>query len=60
MKASIKLLIVLIGVITLGYFFYPMDLVPDAIPLAGQIDDAIVGLVSAIVAAILWLRKKNK
>ena len=37
--------------IALLYFFSPVDIVPDAIPLAGVIDDAVV--VPALLAAVL-------
>jgi uncharacterized membrane protein YkvA (DUF1232 family) len=33
----------LIGALTLVYIFLPIDLVPDAIPLAGWLDDLIIG-----------------
>ena len=41
---------VLLG-LALLYFFSPVDIVPDAIPLAGVIDDAVV--VPALLAAVL-------
>lgn len=41
---------VLLG-LALLYFFSPVDLVPDAIPLAGVLDDVVV--VPALLAAVL-------
>lgn len=37
--------------LALLYFFSPVDLVPDAIPLAGVLDDVVV--VPALLAAVL-------
>ena len=37
--------------LALRYFFIPVDLVPDAIPLAGVLDDVVV--VPALLAAVL-------
>ena len=33
---------ILFGVLALVYFISPLDLVPDFLPIAGQIDDLIV------------------
>ncbi|MBM4402052.1 MAG: DUF1232 domain-containing protein [Candidatus Cloacimonetes bacterium] len=39
-----------IGIAALLYVLWPVDMLPDFLPLAGQVDDAIVGLSGALYA----------
>jgi uncharacterized membrane protein YkvA (DUF1232 family) len=48
-----KLLLTLLGV----YLAVPFDLVPDFIPVAGQLDDAI--LVAAVIAYVVRVAGRN-
>jgi uncharacterized membrane protein YkvA (DUF1232 family) len=47
---------VLLG-LALAYAVWPVDLIPDWIPLSGQLDDAIV--VPALIAFALWFVPKD-
>jgi len=37
----------------IGYLLLPFDLVPDFVPVVGQLDDLIV--LAAVIALLLWL-----
>ena len=43
--------------IAIGYFFLPFDLIPDWIPILGQIDDIIL-IPSIIYLALLFIPKQ--
>lgn len=48
---------VIIG--ALGYFIFPLDFIPDFIPIAGFSDD-LTALVSALVAVALYVNEDTK
>src|SRR5262245_47447352 len=35
-----------VPVLALGYVFWPIDIVPDFLPIAGEVDDLVVALVA--------------
>ena len=43
----------------LGYFIVPFDIVPDAIPVAGQADDAMA-LSTALLTVSFWITSNVK
>jgi uncharacterized membrane protein YkvA (DUF1232 family) len=51
---TLKCIVVVLG--ALIYFFSPLDLIPDQIPVAGLLDDAAV-LLAALPCAIKLYRK---
>lgn len=46
----------LIGIAVLIYIASPVDLAPDFLPVVGQADDLVVGIVGAVVAGVVALR----
>lgn len=50
-----KIIGILIAIIVIAYILFPLDIIPDIIPIIGWIDDLIV-LVGGGLAALRFLK----
>lgn len=57
MRKIPRLLKILIALV-MGYSVSPIDLIPDFIPILGQLDDTV--LILLIIAALLFLPKRTR
>lgn len=46
-------------VMTILYLFSPIDIIPDAVPLAGMADDLMI-VIAEIVQALTYMKNKRK
>jgi uncharacterized membrane protein YkvA (DUF1232 family) len=59
-KGGIPLGSVLSLLFALLYGASPIDLIPDIIPILGWFDDGVVGVICALIAIALFLRRNRR
>jgi uncharacterized membrane protein YkvA (DUF1232 family) len=47
-------------ILAIIYLILPVDLIPDAIPVVGSLDDAALLIINLIQKYILWKREKEQ
>ena len=54
------IVVIIITIIDIAYQLIPVDFIPDAIPVLGQIDDSIGVIINLLVAVRLQTTKYRK